>query len=98
MATAAAAVVAKARRDVISHFMERNAVSAAGAVKWVPDRRIKQRMLARLVRRGVIVETAQDTYYLDVPAYDRWRRALRKRAALLMGGVAAIGAIFAALA
>jgi hypothetical protein len=98
MATAAAAVVAKARRDVISHFMERNAVSAAGAVRWVPDRHIKRRMLARLVRRGVIVETAEDTYYLDVPAYDRWRRGMRKRAALLMGGVAAIGAILAAFA
>jgi hypothetical protein len=46
----------------------------------------------------VIVETAQDTYYLDLPAYDRWRRSRRKRVAVLMGGVVAIGALFAALA
>ena len=109
MATAAAAVVARARRDVISHFMERNAVSAGEAVRWVPDRALKQRMLARagagragtaarFVRRGVIVETAQDTYYLDVPAYDRWRRSTRKRAAALIGGVAVVGAILAVLA
>jgi len=98
MATAAAAVVAKARRDVISYFMERNAVSADKAVRWVPERRIKQRMLARFERRGVIVETGQDTYYLDVPAYDRWRRSTRKRAAALIGGVAVVGAILAAFA
>jgi CTP-dependent riboflavin kinase len=98
MATAAAAVVARARRDVISHFMERNAVSPAAAVRWVPERALKQRILARFVRRGVIVQTAEDTYYLDVPAYDRWRRAMRKRTALLMGGVVAIGAILAAFA
>ena len=51
-------------------------------------------MLARLVRRGVIIETAPDRYYLDVPAYDRWRRGLRRRVALIFGGVllAGIGA------
>lgn len=98
MATAAAAVVAKARRDVISHFMERNAVNAQGAVRWLPERAIQRRMLARFVRRGVIVETGDDSYYLDVPAYDRWRRSTRKRAAALIGGVAVVGAILAALA
>jgi hypothetical protein len=48
-------------------------------------------MLARLVRRGVIVETAPDRYYIDIPAYDRWRRGLRRRVALLMGGVVLAG-------
>lgn len=98
MATAAAAIVAKAQRDVASHFMQRNAVSAEAAVSWEPDRRIQRRMLGRLVRRGVIVETAPDTYYLDLPTYDSWRRSRRKRAAVLMGGAVAIGALFAALA
>jgi CTP-dependent riboflavin kinase len=98
MATAAAAIVARARRNVISHFMERNAVSSAAAVRWVPDRRLEQRILARFERRGVLVETAEDTFYLDVPAYDRWRRAMRRRTALMIGGVAAIGAILAAFA
>ena len=98
MATAAAAVVAKARRDVVSHLMERNAVSTATAVRWVPERSLQQRILARFVRRGVIVQTAADTYYLDIPAYDRWQRSARKRAVLMMGGVAVVGAILAALA
>ena len=98
MATAAAAVVAKARRDVISHFMERNAVAPESAVQWVPDRHIQRRMMDRLARRGVLVETADDKYYLDVPAYDSWRRSLRRRAAMTVAGVAIVGAVLAALA
>ena len=98
MATGAAAVVAKARRDVISHFMQSNAVSPNAAVRWVPERRIQRRMLARLARRGVLVETSPETYYLDVPAYDRWKRSVRRRVALLLTGVVAIGAVAAALA
>ncbi len=98
MATAAAAVIAKARRDVISHFMERNAVGPASAVRWVPERRIQRRMLARFLRYGVLIETREDTYYLDVPAYDRWRRTMRKRAAAAVAAVAVIGTVFALLA
>lgn len=93
MATAAAAVGVAMRR-VTSHLMSNNAVSAESAVYFIPDRRLQRRVLARLIRRGVIVETAPDTYYLDVPAYDRWRRGLRRRIALVFGGaiLAGIGA------
>ena len=97
MATAAA-VMARARRNVISHFMQCNAVSAAAAVRWVPERRLERRMLARLLRRGVLVESAEETYFLDLPAYDRWQRSLRGRVAMLVAGVAVIGAVAAALA
>ena len=95
MATAAVAV---ALRRVISHLMSNNAVSPESAVYFTPDRPLQRRMLARLVRRGVIVETAPDRYYLDVPAYDRWRRGLRRRLALVMGGVGIavlVGGLFA---
>lgn len=98
MATAAAAVVARARINVLSHFMRSNAVSAAQAVKWVPERRLEQRILRRLVERGVLVETAPETYYLDVPVYDRWKSSRRRRAAILISAVAIIGAAAAALA
>lgn len=94
---ATAAIVAKARRDVVSHFMQQNAVSPAQALQWVPDRRIRRRALARFVRQGVLVETGQDTYFLDLPAYDRWRRSTRKRVAMALAGVAAVGALVAAL-
>ena len=86
MATAAVAV---AMRKVVSHLMSHNAVSPETAVHFIPERHLQRRMLARLIRREVIVETGPDTYYLDVPAYDAWRRGLRRRVALLMGGVVA---------
>jgi hypothetical protein len=95
MATAAVAV---ARRKVLSHLMQNNAVRADTAVRWIPDRRLQRRMLARMVRRRVIVETADDTYYLDLPEYDRWRRSVRRRAAIAIGSVIAIGAAAALLA
>jgi hypothetical protein len=85
-------------RRVLSHLMSANAVSRESAIYFVPERRLQRRLLARLVRRGVIVETNPDTYYIDVPAYDRWRHTLRGRAALAIGGVILIGALAAALA
>jgi hypothetical protein len=97
MATAAAAVVAKARRDVISHFMQANAVSADSASAWIPDRPLQQRALSRFIDRGVIVETGKDKYYLDLPEYDRWRRSVRRRAAFALLAVTIIGAAVATL-
>ncbi len=97
MATAAAAVVAKARRDVISHFMQANAVSRDSASKWIPDRPLQQRMLDRFLDRGVIVETGKDTYYLDLPEYDRWRRSMRRRLAFVVLAASVAGAVVAAL-
>lgn len=87
----ASAAVAVALRRVVSHLMANNAVSPDAAVHYIPDRPIQRRMLARLIRRGVVVETGPDRYFLDVPAYDRWRRGLRRRIALLFGGVLAVG-------
>jgi hypothetical protein len=97
MAAAAGAVVAKARRDVISHFMQSNAIDPPSASRWVPDRLIQRRALARMVDRGVIVETADDTYFLDLPAYDEWQRSVRKRAVFALVGATIIAAIVAAL-
>ena len=97
MASAAAAVVAKARRDVISHFMQAKAVSRDSASAWIPDRPLQQRMLERFLDRGVIVETGKDTYYLDLPEYDRWRRSMRRRLAFVVLGVSIAAAVLAAV-
>ena len=71
--------------------MSNNAVNRESAVYFAPDRALQRRILHRLIRRGVIVETEPDNYYIDIPAYDRWRRTMRRRAALLVGGVAVAG-------
>jgi hypothetical protein len=73
--------------------MQANAVDPGSASRFVPDRRIQRRMLGRMVRQGVIVETAPDTYFLDLPAYDDWKRRLRRRIALLVGSAAAVAVI-----
>ena len=73
-----------------------------GAITGIVDRLAKAGYAARVPhptdRRSVIVETAPDRYYLDVPEYDRWRRGLRRRLALLMGGISVavlVGGLFA---
>jgi hypothetical protein len=96
MATAAAAVVAKARRDVLSHFMQAHAVDSGSASRFIPSRRVQRRVLERMVRQGIVVETRQDTYFLHLPAYDDWKRSLRRRIALV-GGLAAVLAAAAGL-
>jgi hypothetical protein len=97
MATAAAAVLAKARRDVVSHFMQAGAVSPETAVAFNPTRRIQGRMFERLSRRGVILKGNGDRHYLDVAALDKYARSRRRRAGLAAAGIAAIGAAFAFL-
>ncbi|TPG13526.1 hypothetical protein [Sphingomonas oligophenolica] len=98
MATAAAAIMARARREVVSHFMANNAVSAANAVAFEPNRRVKRRQFERMRDAGVIHATGMDRYWLDVPRYDEWQRSRRRRAGLAVGAAALIGATIALLA
>lgn len=94
---AAAAVVARARRNVISHFLSCNAVSADQAVSFTPRRSIERRMLDRYVRAGVIVPVAKGGYYVDVPTYDAQNGDRRQRIGLAMAALALIGGAVVAL-
>lgn len=87
----ASAALAVALRRVVSHLMVNNAVSPQSSVHYTPDRPLQRRMLARLIRRGVVVETGPDRYFIDIPEYDRWRRGLRRRIAMILGGVLLAG-------
>ena len=102
MATTAAAVMAKARRDVVSHFMAANAVSAESAVAYQPGRRSRQRQFERQFERmcdaGVIRGAGEGRYWIDAPRYDEWSRSRRKRVGIAVGAVAAIGALLAFVA
>ena len=98
MATAAAAVVAKARRTVISHFMSANAVAPDSAIAFASDRRIERRIFDRFVAAKVLLPTADGRYYLDVPAWDAYSKSRRRRVGMLLGGLAvAAGAAVALL-
>lgn len=70
MATAAAAAVARARREIQHHFFSHDAVRPDRAVAFEPSRSIERRQFERLRERGVIHEAKPGLYWLDVVAYD----------------------------
>lgn len=86
MATAAAAAVAKARRDIQHHFFSHDAVRPDRAVAFEADRRIQERQFERMRSRGIIREARPGLYWLDVVAYDidQRERFTRVRTALLI--------------
>ncbi len=91
-AGAAGAAVARARRRLVSHFMSNDAVSADKAIGYAPERGIERRLLERLIDQGVLHVGKAGTYWLDIPAYDKWNRKRRRRAGILVGTAVAIGA------
>ena len=93
MATSAAAVMAKARRDVVSHFMAANAVSAENAVTYAPGRHVRQRQFERLCDAGVIRAASDGRHWIDVPKYDAWSRSRRRRIVLAIAALLLIAAI-----
>ena len=76
MATAAAAVIARARRDIQHEFFAHDAVRADRAIVFHPGRLAQRRVFERWQRAGVIREVGEGRYWLDVTAYDV---ELRKR-------------------
>ena len=70
MATAVAAAVAKARRDIQHHFFSHDAVRPDRAVTFKPHRMIQERQFERMRSRGIIREASPGRYWLDVVAYD----------------------------
>ena len=93
MATTAAAVIARARRDVVTHFMAANAVSAESAVAYQPGRNVLQRQFERLCGAGVIQAAGDGRYWIDAPRYDQWSRSRRRRVILAIVAVLVIAAI-----
>lgn len=79
VATAAAAVMAKARRDVVDHFMANNAVSSESAVGYEPSRRMQRRMIERMQRDGVLVAAGHGRWFIDIPRYRAGVNSRRKR-------------------
>jgi hypothetical protein len=70
MATAAAAAVAKARRDIQHHFFSQDAVRPDHAVPFEPRSRLQDRQFERMRSRGIIREAEPGRYWVDVVAYD----------------------------
>ena len=99
MATAAAAIIAKARRRILDHLMMANAVSPEAAVGYEPNSIAQRRQFERLQGAGVIKEARTREYWLDIPAYRDWANRRRRRIIALMVVVViavALGALVSA--
>ena len=70
MATAAAAIIARARRDIQHEFFRHDAVRAERAIAFDPRQHAQRRVFERWQRAGVIHEARPGHYWLDVIAYD----------------------------
>ena len=84
MASAAAAAVAKARREIQHHFFSNDAVRPDRAVRFEADRMIERRQFERMRAAGIIHEAKPGTYWLDVVAYDVDLRARFARVRLVL--------------
>lgn len=90
MATGAAAVIARSRRDVVSHFMLADAVRPADAVAYVPTKFIDRRMFERFKRAGLVKPgEGDDRWYLDIPAYHANRLQRMRLLAVVLAVVCA---------
>lgn len=67
MATAAAAAIAKARRDIQHEFFSQDAVRAERAIAFDPARHVQRRVFDRWQRAGVIREARPGHYCSTSP-------------------------------
>jgi hypothetical protein len=74
MATAAAAMVARARREVESLFFDNDAFSPDRAVEFDPSMPIQRRYLEQLIGEGVVHQLESGRYWFDLPAYKELKR------------------------
>lgn len=81
---AAGAARARAQREVVSYFMSSNAVVPDQAVPFTPDGRLAQKCFDRFLDVGVIQPASNGGYYLDIPAYDAYRRGQRRMIVVIL--------------
>lgn len=74
MATAAAAVAARARREVQQLFFDHDAFSPDRAVEFDPQGHIQQRYLEQLIAEGVVHEVEPGRYWFDLPVHKETQR------------------------
>src|SRR6476469_8181750 len=75
MATAAAAIMARARREVENKFFDNDAFSADRAVEIEPRVPVQQRFLDQLMAQNIVHQVGSNRYWLDLKAYEKMRRA-----------------------
>ena len=79
MASAAAALKARARREIQHHFFAEDAVRADRAVPFTPLNGFERRQFSRMLNRGTVRQEGSNSYWIDVVAYDVELRARHRR-------------------
>jgi hypothetical protein len=79
MATAAAALAARARREIQHHFFAADAVRPDRAVAFDPANGFERRQFDRMRAHDIVREEKPGEYWLDVVAYDVALRARHRR-------------------
>jgi len=88
-ATVAAAVVAKARREIREHFERNDAFAAERAVAYDPPDRVHRLQFEALVGRGILRPTGTGTYWFDRDA-ERAETERQRAAGILVLKIALI--------
>ena len=74
MATAAGAILARARREVDDLFFDNDAFSPERPVAFEPRMPAQQHYLDRLIAEGTVHESEPGRYWLDLPVFREQRR------------------------
>jgi hypothetical protein len=94
-ATMIAAMAAKARREVREHFQDRKAFDRASAIPYDPPDSMHRRQMDFLLRRGILQDTPDDRYWIDMNAVRREEE--RRKAAGILALKIIIIAVFVAI-
>ena len=93
MASAAAALADRARREIQHQFFAADAVRPDRAIAFVPANGFEERQFARLRNLDVIREDMAGRYWLDLPAYDIVVRSRHERVRTALVVVAVLFAL-----
>lgn len=69
VAAIAAAMAAKARREICEHFEERDAFGPTQAIEYDPPSDLHRRQFESLVARGILLDTVDGRYWFDRAAF-----------------------------
>ena len=97
MATAAAAIAGRLRREVDQLFIDNEAFGPDRAIEFEPRAPIQERYLEQLIGEGVVHEVEPGRYWFDLPVYQEMRRQqFTWRMRILILGAAIIVVLFIA--
>ena len=96
-ASAAAAASMRAQKRIIQTLRDANAVSEASAIALHPPRVVQRGALRRLLRHGAVLQTTDETYWLDEAAFTEMKALRTSRIILSLFGAAALIIVVAAV-